>query len=122
MDGSRPGTVDLTFDFGKRAPIMSLIDSVIPVEDLALLPAGRIYVGGHLGIIQGILRDGIARLLPDGRLDPSFREHSPEFNLSLDVHRLLLLPDGRLFAGWGPDQRFLQDGTGDTSWKGLEPV
>ncbi len=119
VDGSRPGTVDLTFDFGKRAPIISLIDSVIPVEDLALLPDGRIYVGGHLGIIQGILRDGIARLLRDGRLDPSFREHSPEFNLSRDVHRLLLLPDGRLFAGWGPDQRFLPDGTGDTSWKGL---
>jgi uncharacterized delta-60 repeat protein len=120
VDTTRPGTLDLTFDAGELEGQLSLNGDTSHIEDLALLPDGRLHIGGHLNSVQGIPRDGIARLLPDGRLDPSFREHSPEFALGGDIHRLHLLPDGRLLAGWNGDRSFLPDGTGDVSWEGRE--
>lgn len=36
------------------------------------LPGGRVLVGGAFRSLQGVSRDGLARLLPNGRLDLSF--------------------------------------------------
>jgi uncharacterized delta-60 repeat protein len=80
------------------------------------MPDGRIYIGGHLRAVNGVPRDGIARILADGRLDSSFEGHAPEFTLQGDVHRIDLLPDGRLLAGYYGAARFFPDGSGDPSW------
>ena len=116
VDGTRPGTVDPTFDAGELTGVLPAVCCYTHIEDLALLSDGRIYIGGHLYSVQGIPRDGIARLLPDGRLDPAFAEHTSKFSFGGDIHRLHLLPDGGLLAGYNRTRRFLPDGTGDASW------
>jgi uncharacterized delta-60 repeat protein len=109
-----PGTVDVSLRLGKVQSVVPDWGSVL--EDVALMSDGRIYIGGHLRAVEGVPKDGIARLLPDGRLDPSFEEHAREFALQGDVHRMYLLPGGRLLAGYYGDARFFPDGSGDPSW------
>lgn len=115
----RPGSVDTTFDAGEIIGDLPLSSGVSIVEDLALLPDGRLYIGGHINQIQGTSRDAIARLHPNGRLDPTFQEHEPDFGLNEDVHHLHLQPDFRLIArGW----RYFSDGSGDPSFSGRPNV
>ena len=115
----RPGSVDTTFDAGEIIGDLPLTYEVSTVEDMALLPDGRLYIGGHINRIQGTSRDAIARLKPDGRLDPTFNEHAAAFGLDEDVHHLHLQPDFRLIArGW----RYLFDGSGDPSFSGRPNV
>ncbi len=64
VDGSRPGTVDPTFDVGRIMGSVPDASGYPELEDLVLLPDGRIYIGGHISSVQGISRDGIARLMP----------------------------------------------------------
>src|SRR5262249_52205729 len=52
-----------------------------------------------------------------GLLDATFQDHSAEFSLRGDTHRLFLQSDGKLLAGYGCVRRFLPDGTGDSSLK-----
>lgn len=126
VDDRRPGTVDLSFDAG-------LLEGDLPaggrwwsvVEDMTLLPDGRLFIGGHLHTGQGIPRDGIARLLPDGRLDFTFREHAWDFHLGGDVHWLSVQPDGRVVTGKFAAtymRRFFPDGTGDASFVPVEEL
>src|SRR5262245_10564764 len=69
------GSVDLAFDAGEVGAygVPNTGQNTV-VEDFALLPDGRIYIGGHFGWVQDVPRDGIARLLPNGLLDATFRE------------------------------------------------
>jgi uncharacterized delta-60 repeat protein len=111
----RPGSVDLTFDAGQlNGPVPQTTIHTV-VEDIAVQSDGRIYIGGHLNSVQGVRRDAIARLLPNGLLDATFQEHDMDFSLRSDTHRLFLQGDGRLLAGNRCVQRFHPDGTGDSS-------
>ena len=60
------GAVDTSFrtggDFGPNAP----------VHALSLDSAGRVYIGGWFGGVDGLPSNRIARLLPDGKFDPTF--------------------------------------------------
>jgi len=112
---AQPGSVDLTFDAGELTGDPPQVFSFTVIEDMALLADGRIYIGGHLNSVQGLPRDGIARLLPNGVLDDTFQEHAAEFSLSGDTHRLFLQSDGKLLAGFYCVRRFHPDGTGDSS-------
>ncbi|MFM7102880.1 MAG: delta-60 repeat domain-containing protein, partial [Verrucomicrobiota bacterium] len=66
-----------------------------PVHALTLDPDGRLYVGGAFTSLHGRPRAGLARLLPDGRIDESF---SPTHFPDGPVVALAILPDGGILA------------------------
>lgn len=43
-----------------------------PVNDMKLLPNGQIVIGGSFTTVNGVAMSRIARLLPNGQLDPGF--------------------------------------------------
>ena len=113
---------------------------------LAAQPDGRVVVAGLTKIGSRFV---VARLLPDGAIDPSFRQQTKQdlitqwscSNSVNLVHALSLLPDGRMYiagdlgpssadaqgAGWcGGLYRLLPDGTVDTTfkppWLGANPA
>lgn len=62
---------------------------------LALQPDGMILVGGSFSTIGGQTKRNLARLTPDGRLDPTFPEADGE------VLALVLQPDGKILVSGG---------------------
>jgi uncharacterized delta-60 repeat protein len=82
------GTVDTTFDPGTGADNS--------VYALALQPDGKIIVGGTFGSIDGIAREGIARLNADGTLDTAF-----DPRMEGNVYTLAVQPDGAVLVGGG---------------------
>lgn len=64
------------------------------VTALAVLPNGKILVGGNFGIVASQTRNGIAQLLPTGALDPGFNP-----NANSTVECLLPLADGKIMIG-----------------------
>lgn len=65
------------------------------VYDFALLPDERLLIGGSFNEVNGEPRARIARLFPDGRLDPSFRSGE---NFNGQVKALQVLPDGKILV------------------------
>ena len=55
---------------------------------------GKLVVGGQFTTVQGVERNNLARLNPDGTLDASYNP-----NPNGPVRALLLQPDGRIVAG-----------------------
>ena len=87
----------------------SLDNSFVPgtgadssISSLAIYPsssplAGRIVIGGAFSSYNGTARNGIARLLPNGQLDPTFVVGN---GANGTVRSMALLPDGKiLIAG-----------------------
>ena len=60
------GTVDTTFNTG------GTVGADFNIESLFLQSDGRIVIGGAFSNVRGVSRPGVARLLPNGSLDPSF--------------------------------------------------
>ena len=96
------GAVDASFVTGTGASGTSAT-----VDAIALQADGKILVGGAFGRFNGVRRSGIARVNPNGTLDPTFDPGSGA---------LLLDPDGSLYIGdvWSitvaPDQKILLAG------------
>jgi uncharacterized delta-60 repeat protein len=63
------------------------------VVTLALQPDGKLLVGGGFTSVHGAARQAIARLNPDGRLDPTF---DPGTGPEGVVYALALQPDGNV--------------------------
>lgn len=77
----------------------SALDSFNPnpngrIRATLVQPDGKIIIGGNFTTILGVSRKYIARLNPDGTLDPTF---APNANNS--VTALALQPDGKLIIG-----------------------
>lgn len=66
------------------------------VFDLARQPDGKILVAGQFTKMNGVSRAGIARLNPDGSLDPSF---NPGAGANDAVYAMVLQPDGKVVIG-----------------------
>ena len=66
------------------------------VRAIALQPDGKIVIGGAFTKYNGAIRKGIARLKPDGTVDPSF---NPTASANATVTSLLLQPDGKIVIG-----------------------
>jgi uncharacterized delta-60 repeat protein len=64
------------------------------VRTLAVQADGRILFGGEFTSIGGMVRNRIARLYPDGTLDPGF---NPNANSS--IYSIVAQPDGRILIG-----------------------
>ncbi|MCI0536622.1 MAG: delta-60 repeat domain-containing protein [Verrucomicrobiales bacterium] len=61
------------------------------LQGLLIQPDGKILLAGGFKEVNGILQSGLARLLSDGQLDPSFRPIVEE-----SVQKGFLRPDGKL--------------------------
>jgi uncharacterized delta-60 repeat protein len=108
------GTVDATFDPGRGA------DSSVAVvfND----SNGRVWVGGAFSNFNGVVRNGLCRLNPDGTLDRGF---DPGLEPGSRVGAIVAQPDGRVLvagefrriAGQARNRvaRFNLDGTLDFS-------
>jgi uncharacterized delta-60 repeat protein len=109
------GALDFSFDPGVGP------DSF--VYTMALQPDGKIVIAGDFTSVNGVTRNRIARLHPDGSLDLSFDSGAGANKI---VYDLELQPDGKvLVGGWfdqfgGSEQyflgRLLDDGTPDGSF------
>ncbi|MBC8010979.1 MAG: delta-60 repeat domain-containing protein [Burkholderiales bacterium] len=82
------GSLDTNFDPGAGC------DDV--VEALAVLPDGKILLGGSFSNYDGTSRPGIARILPDGALDELF---DPGLGADDTVNAFALQPDGKIVLG-----------------------
>jgi len=109
------GEVDTNFSCRLDGPTIAQM-----VLGLAVAPDDRIYIQGQFNTVHGVTRPGLARLLPDGGLDPSF---SPPDGLvpssGLTSLAMAVQPDGRLLL-WQPPPdgliRLRLDGTADDAF------
>jgi uncharacterized delta-60 repeat protein len=89
------GTGDPSFNPGSGVN-GSFPNSTTVVAASALQPDGKVLIGGSFTEVDGISRNGIARLNADGTLDRSFDSGSGANNL---VNSILLQPDGKVLIG-----------------------
>lgn len=66
------------------------------VDAIAVLPDGRVLVGGDFTQVHGVSRSRIARLLSTGEMDVTF---DPGFGAGSNVRCLALQPDGKVVVG-----------------------
>ncbi len=94
--------------------------SVSSVYAFAVEPDGRIPIGGPFTSVAGETRNGLARLLPEGALDPDFNPLSARQVLAVTVQK-----DGAILAGGSTGttisekpfmSRILPSGTVDSSF------
>jgi uncharacterized delta-60 repeat protein len=82
--------LDETFQCAEVDPIEGLIHR--HVRKMAVQSDGKILIGGLFGKVGGKPANGLARLLPDGSLDPDFK-----YNLGQSlVSHIGVLPDGKI--------------------------
>lgn len=112
------GTVDLSFDPGNGPNGM--------VNAIAIQPDGRIVIGGTFVGFNGFARGGIARVLNDGSLDPTF---DPGVGTGGNVFALALQLNGQIIIGGrfvqyaGTNRTFIARLNGDASLDlGFNPV
>lgn len=84
------GSLDESFDPGTGVGP----PGVVTISAIAVLPDGRVVVGGNFTSYNGVPRLGLAGLQPDGRLDEGFGS-----GVGGSVTDLRLQPDGRLLVG-----------------------
>ncbi len=109
------GTVDAAFNTGSGA------DGT--VFAVALQPDGKIVVAGDFNRLNQVERNRIARLNPDGSVDPTF---NPGAGPNTGIRCLALQPDGKILIGGiftsvngvarNRIARLKQDGSVDTSF------
>lgn len=82
--------LDETFQCAEVEPVESLPHR--HVRKIAVQPDGKILIGGLFGKVGGKPANGLARLLPDGSVDPDFK-----YNLGQSqVSQIGVLPDGKI--------------------------
>jgi uncharacterized delta-60 repeat protein len=68
------------------------------VNSLALLPDGRLLVGGTFTTLGGNARALLGRLLTTGALDPTFVPYTPATLAGMGVGKVLVQPDGQVLV------------------------
>lgn len=94
------------------------------IQDMEVLPDGRILIGGSIISYNGISCGNLARLHPDGTLDPTFHVPFGAINapvLQLELHtagKVVAAGDFQLCYGVGQPHiaRFHTDGSLDTTF------
>lgn len=99
------GSLDTSFDAGAGITTTLVAAANAQVRALALQPDGKILVGGHFTSFNGVARNHIMRLNPDGSLDTTFNPGSGVAvpNIStvgwwVGVNAIQVLADGRILA------------------------
>ena len=86
---AQAGSLDPTFNPGDVG--YGFGDGASILRCTAMLPDGKVLVGGSFSTYDGMPYSGIARLNPNGGLDSSF----PATDLNGEVFRMALQPDGK---------------------------
>jgi uncharacterized delta-60 repeat protein len=116
------GSLDTSFGAGPD-PGVTRPDDVGWVYEMALQPDGKILVAGLFTRANGVPRNGLARLNPDGSLDAAF---NPQFPTNEAVHTVAVQSDGKVVVGgefncWGTNcqvvARFMPDGSLDAAFQ-----
>jgi len=128
---TRPHVAALTGNGSVDASFGSSLEFKYGVRALVRQPDGCLLIGGEFNTVDSTNRNRLARLLPDGLLDVSFRAHprenfSPTNGPNDTVFALALQPDGKVVAGGAFTAvngtaakclaRFLGDGTQDVAF------
>ncbi|HWH68517.1 MAG TPA: hypothetical protein VNT26_03990, partial [Candidatus Sulfotelmatobacter sp.] len=87
------GSLDASF----ATPQIRDTSTVGWVNTLAIDPSGRILIGGHFLSVNGISRQGLARLSADGALDTTFL--AGPLGGTQDIGKIVLQPDGKVLIG-----------------------
>ena len=99
------------------------------VNAMAVQRDGRIILAGNFGHVDHYMGiNGLVRLYPDGKMDPSFNSpESPDFRVGYRALTIALQRDGKILVGGFADNedkehssglvRLNHDGTRDTSFK-----
>ncbi|MBM6498048.1 hypothetical protein H9X54_001870, partial [Flavobacterium macrobrachii] len=82
------GSLDTTFNPGSET------NSIIYTA--AVQPDGKIIIGGFFTSLNGIIRNYIARLNPDGSLDTTFNPSSGAYSV---IYTTAVQPDGKIIIG-----------------------
>jgi len=85
------GSLDMAFNPGL---VVTVISGSGVLVRTALDASGRIIVAGGFSKVQGVNRNGLARLLSDGTLDATF-DPNPDH----PVNAIAIRPDGRILLG-----------------------
>ena len=85
------GSLDAAFNPGL---VITVISGSGVLVRTALQPDGKIIVAGGFSNVQGVNRNGLARLMPDGTLDTTF-DPNPDH----PVNAIAIRPDGRILLG-----------------------
>jgi len=90
-----PGTLDLTFDLG-----LGLSSETFPwgVKAVAVQGDGKLVLAGQFTSAGGLRRKNIARLNPDGSVDPDFAVTSSD-DFMPEFRALTTLPNGKMLVG-----------------------
>jgi uncharacterized delta-60 repeat protein len=86
----RQGSLDAGFNPGSGAD-----DSVAAI---AVQPDGKVLIAGSFRHVNGVARDLVARLYPNGTLDPTFHPASDPIS-STRLYAVLVQPDGKIVIG-----------------------
>ncbi|MCS7079987.1 MAG: hypothetical protein NZ585_08040 [Chloracidobacterium sp.] len=85
---AQAGALDVTFNPGGGVSGA--------VYAIAVQPDGKVVIGGEFSAVNGLPRNNVARLNPDGSLDVAF---DPGSGVNGRVEALLIQPDGRVVIG-----------------------
>ena len=91
VEDDRAVVLDKSFDVGNGTDIW--------VSCLSVMPDGRIFIGGQFRSINGVGRTGIARLLPDGSVDPTFNPNDGRGGIDQGVTCFSMQTDGSILIG-----------------------
>lgn len=86
------GALDSTFAPSLGVPVGNRVYVTIQQPD------GKVLLGGDFSQINGVARNFVARLLPNGEVDLGF---SADLYASGNVLSMKLLPDGKIYVGGG---------------------
>ncbi|CAN5365147.1 hypothetical protein BH10ACI3_BH10ACI3_04270 [soil metagenome] len=88
------GTLDPTFDSGSGT-LRTNNPTTAGMSAIAVQPDGKILIGGFFDLYNGVSRNRIARLNPDGSVDTSFDVGSG----SATINTIVLQSDGKILIG-----------------------
>ena len=102
------GSVDASFNSGTGADD--------EVESIALLPSGKVLIGGYFSTYNGNSCNGLVRLNADGSYDATF---TAALQPGEETDQIAVQPDGRIIIGGGINDtllRLMPDGSADNTF------
>jgi uncharacterized delta-60 repeat protein/prepilin-type N-terminal cleavage/methylation domain-containing protein len=92
IKGTSNGTIDTSFNPGSGSTISSIFSTIIQSDN-------KLLIGGNFSNIQGVVRNGVARLNTDGTLDTTFANGLSGISSGGEVRNMAIQSDGKIIIG-----------------------